>query len=64
LRDGTAWLPRHWNLASDDTGIGDPRASTADKGLRHTRAVAERYAALLADLARITSPEELYEKDC
>ena len=64
LRDGTAWLPRHWNLASDDTGIGDPRAATADKGLRHTRAVAERYATLLEDLARITSPEELYEKDC
>lgn len=64
LRDGTAWMPRHWNLVTSDTGIGDPRAATADKGLRHTRAVAERYATLLEDLSRITSPEELYEKDC
>ena len=64
LRDKTAWLPRHWNLASDDTGIGDPRASTAEKGCRHTQAVAERYATLLADLARVTTPGELYEKDC
>ena len=63
LRDGTAWMPRHWNLASDDTGIGDPRAATADKGLRHTHAVAERSAALLADLARVITADELYEKD-
>jgi len=62
LRNKTAWLPRHWNLVTDDTGIGDPHASTAEKGQRFTQAVAERYATLLAELARVEKPEDLYEK--
>ena len=60
LRDKTAWLPRHWNLVSDDTGIGDPRAATAEKGRRLTHDVAERYATLLVELAHVTSAEEIY----
>lgn len=62
LRQKTAWLPRHWNLTSDDTGIGNPHLATAEKGARHTHEVALRYADLLRDLAGITSPEQLYEK--
>lgn len=50
LRDGVAWVPRNWSKVSDDTGIGDPRAATADKGARFANAVARRYALLLRDL--------------
>ena len=60
LQDGTAWMPRHWNLASDDTGIGDPRAATAEKGRRFTEAVAARLATLMVELAAATSAEKLY----
>lgn len=61
LRAKTAWLPRHWNLVSEDTGIGNPRRATAEKGARHTHDVALRYAELLHELTTITTPEQLYK---
>lgn len=61
LQAKTAWLPRHWNLVSDDTGIGNPHLATAEKGARHTHDVALRYAELLHELAAVTSPEQLYQ---
>ena len=62
LKRKTAWLPRHWNLVTKDTGIGNPHLSTAEKGKRFAQAVAERYAQLLAELRYVTSPTDLYEK--
>ena len=62
LRQKTAWLPRHWNLVTEDTGIGDPRPATAEKGCRFANAVAERYAQLLAELKNVNKPEDLYER--
>ena len=62
LQKKTAWLPRHWNLVSEDTGIGNPALATAEKGARHTAEVAARYAQLLNELAQTNSPEELYER--
>lgn len=50
LRDGVAWVPRHWQRVSRDTGIGSPAAATAEKGSRFAGAVASRYADLLRDL--------------
>ncbi|MBQ7443147.1 MAG: creatininase family protein [Bacteroidaceae bacterium] len=60
LRDKTAWLPRHWDRVSADTGIGDPRRATADKGRRFAEAVAGRYASLLAELAAARTIDDLY----
>ena len=57
LRQGVAWIPRNWTAVTDDTGIGNPSAATAEKGARFAFAVAERYAALFRDLA---SGEPLY----
>lgn len=59
LRMGTAWIPRNWQMVSVDTGIGDPRKATAEKGERFAAAVADRYADLLRDL---TGGESLYEQ--
>ena len=53
LREGWAWAPRRWTQVTADTGIGDPRAATADKGARFTAAVVERIAALLVDLGKL-----------
>ncbi len=60
LREKVAWLPRHWTCVTDDTGIGDPALSTADKGRRFAEAVAEKYAKLLKELAEAKGVEELY----
>ena len=62
LRQKTAWLPRHWNLVTEDTGIGNPHLATAEKGARFAQAVAERYAQLLADLKNVDKAEDLYER--
>lgn len=60
LRTKTAWLPRHWNNVTSDTGIGDPRRATAEKGARFAAAVAERYALLLRDIAAVKAVDDLY----
>ncbi len=56
LQKGVAWIPRNWQKVTSDTGIGNPRAATADKGRRFAEAVAERYALLFKELAK----DELY----
>jgi creatinine amidohydrolase len=60
LREGWAWAPRRWTQVSADTGTGDPRAATAEKGARYAEAVAERIAGFLVDLAAADTGD-LYE---
>jgi creatinine amidohydrolase len=59
FREGWAWTPRDWKLASEDTGVGDPRAATPEKGKRYLDAVVGKIAAFLAEFAQ-TTPEALY----
>lgn len=47
----TAWAPRNWHEASEDTGIGNPMKSTAEKGKRYAEEVTRRIADLLIELA-------------
>lgn len=51
LREGWAWAPRPWTRISTDTGVGDPRAATAEKGRRYAELVTDRIGEFLADLA-------------
>jgi creatinine amidohydrolase len=51
LREGWAWAPRRWTAVTDDTGVGDPSAATAEKGAAFFRAVTERIGGFLAELA-------------
>ena len=60
MREGWAWAPRRWTQVTADTGVGDPRAATAEKGARYVQAVAARIGEFLAELAR-TSTDDLYE---
>ena len=62
LREKTAWMPRHWNRVSEDTGIGNPRLATAEKGRRFAEAVAQKYALLLKELAAVNDEQDFYEK--
>jgi creatinine amidohydrolase len=59
LREGWAWAPRRWTSVTDDTGVGDPSAATAEKGATFFRAVTDRIAGFLVDLAK-TDPAGLY----
>ncbi len=51
LNEKVAWIPRNWRKISEDTGVGDPRQATAEKGKRFAQAVAEKYARLFEELA-------------
>jgi len=60
FREGWAWTPRHWRSASADTGVGNPAASTPEKGRRYHEAVCAKLATLLIDLAK-ADVEDLYD---
>ena len=51
INEKTAWAPRKWSEATDDTGIGNPEKSTAEKGKRYAQEVTKRIADLLIELA-------------
>jgi creatinine amidohydrolase len=61
FREGWAWTPRPWTQVTADTGVGDPRAASAVKGVRYVEAVMERIAAFLVDLAA-ADPRDLYDE--
>lgn len=59
FREGWAWTPRAWTKVTDDTGVGDPRAATAEKGARFLDAACDRISEFLIDLSHV-NPEFLY----
>lgn len=61
LREGKVWMPRHWTLVTDDTGIGNPALSTAEKGRRFADACADGFAEFLRDFSKITKQNDLYK---
>lgn len=60
LRERWAWAPRPWTQVTDDTGIGDPRSATADKGRRYVDAVAAMLADFYVELAG-ADLDDMYE---
>ena len=60
LREGWAWAPRDWPQVTEDTGVGDPRQATPEKGAAYSEAVTAKLAEFLVDLAR-ADVEKLYE---
>lgn len=51
LENQTAWSPRKWNEVSEDTGVGNPKKATAEKGRRFVEEVTERIGNFLVELA-------------
>ena len=60
LRERWAWAPRRWRQVTDDTGVGNPAAATAEKGRKYVEAVSEKIGGFLVDLARADAGE-MYE---
>lgn len=60
MQQGWAWAPRHWTRISDDTGVGNPAASTPEKGEQYISQCAERVGTFLAEL-NASLPNDLYE---
>jgi len=51
LRDRWAWAPRPWTKISADTGVGNPKASSAEKGRTYFAAVTRHLGEFLVELA-------------
>lgn len=59
FNEGWAWTPRRWVEVTDDTGVGDPAASTPAKGAAYFEAAARRLAGFFTELAA-ADPTALY----
>ncbi|MFD2247392.1 creatininase family protein [Pontibacter ruber] len=53
IREGWAWSERKWSMVSEDTGIGNPKAATKEKGKAFLEAAALNIANLLTELAQV-----------
>ena len=51
MREGWARAPRPWERFTEDSGAGDPRAATAQKGEQYFEAVSQKLAEFLVELA-------------
>ena len=52
LRQGWFWAERRWSQVTEDTGIGNPKASTAEKGKRFFVVITEKIAEVLEELSK------------
>lgn len=53
IREGWAWSERRWSMVTEDTGIGNPKASTKEKGLKYFEAVCQKVAELYIEIAKL-----------
>lgn len=51
LNEKIAWVPRNWQRVTSDTGIGDPRKATSEKGKHYAAAVSSKLCQLFTELA-------------
>lgn len=60
IQEGWAWAERKWTQVTADTGVGDPRQATAEKGERFFKAVTTKVAQFFVQVAT-TSKEDFYK---
>ncbi len=61
FREKWAWTPRRWIYASNDTGVGNPKAATKEKGERFLKDCTEKVSRFLVDLSKVKNEKDLYE---
>lgn len=59
IREGWAWAERQWTQVTQDTGVGDPRQASAEKGERYLRAVADKVGHFFYEVAK-ADRQDLY----
>jgi len=62
MKEGWVWAPREWSEITKDTGVGNPRLATAEKGARFLEACTRNLADFLVELAD-TDPDDIYESE-
>ncbi|MBN8578972.1 MAG: creatininase family protein [Cytophagales bacterium] len=59
IQEGWAWAERKWMQVTNDTGVGDPRKATAEKGEKYFKAVTQKVARFFLEVAQ-TQPKDFY----
>ncbi len=54
------WVERKWSKISNDTGVGDPRLATKEKGEKYFVAVTQKIGDIIYDISK-ANIENLYE---
>jgi creatinine amidohydrolase len=52
IREGWAWAERKWMQVTKDTGVGDPRKATAEKGAAFFMAVTTKVSQFFTEVAK------------
>ncbi|NND15192.1 MAG: creatininase family protein [Eudoraea sp.] len=52
FHEGWAWTERPWSKISKDTGVGDPKMASEEKGALYFEAVCAKMGQLIADIAK------------
>lgn len=50
LAEGVIWMPRNWNEISTDTGVGNPKKSTSEKGKQIAAMVINKLSNIIIDM--------------
>ncbi|MEO7990813.1 MAG: creatininase family protein [Chryseolinea sp.] len=59
IREGWAWAERKWMKVTKDTGVGDPRKASAEKGEKYFKAVTTKVASFFFEVAT-ADKDDLY----
>jgi creatinine amidohydrolase len=58
-QEGWLWSPREWTKVTKDTGIGNPKQATKEKGIAYLNTATDKIAEFLVELAK-TDPDDIY----
>lgn len=58
--EGWAWTERRWSKITADTGVGNPKLATAEKGEKYFKAITEKVAKLMIEISN-ANLTDLYE---
>lgn len=60
FREKWAWKERKWSVITEDTGTGNPKKSTSEKGRNFFEDVTDKISELIQDICK-SNPDELYK---
>ena len=60
LQERWVWTPREWTKATEDTGVGNPKKATVEKGQKYLDAVTKKIGSFLIELAA-SDTKDIYE---
>lgn len=59
-KEGWLWFPRAWTKVTNDTGIGNPKKASAEKGVRYLEDITDKIAYFFVELSK-TNLEDIYQ---